>query len=338
MNNVNRIFTDELVSFRIEMIHINTNAKSLFQDFRLFFTPYFSVDKNLFEGMNKIEAILIDETEYNKLLNGGIYMHEVNILYDGKNIENEKSVFSSYEYVINGEHAWVFPKQSIICFYNTNGDYKIYAKKYQKLYHFMRRFIRSEILYKKIIEQGFLPLHAACVTKNKKAIIFVGDSGVGKTSAMLPLIEYFGYDLVSSDLAFVSNEGDVLGTPEKVRICPKTIEQYSPKYDFILQSNEKQVLSPRYFSLVFNCRIIDRASLNILIFPKIDLCLKKSYIEKNRSDIEWKKFISPFFDENLCFSDFVWNKGVYNLYFSGKVDELVEVYRSMEKSTNLEFC
>ena len=75
MNNANLIFEDELFSFCIGVICIKTNAKNLFRDCMLFFTPYFSVDKNYYEDMNWIEAILINDIEYDKIINMGTYIH-----------------------------------------------------------------------------------------------------------------------------------------------------------------------------------------------------------------------------------------------------------------------
>lgn len=53
--------------------------------------------------------------------------------------------------------------------------------------------------------QGLMPLHAACVGSGRRGVLLIGESGAGKSTAVLHCA-LAGFDLVSEDSLFVSSE------------------------------------------------------------------------------------------------------------------------------------
>lgn len=75
---------------------------------------------------------------------------------------------------------------------------------------------------------GYAMLHASAVvrTDGDDALIFLGNSGSGKSSLALQLIEHGGYDYVSNDRVLIKPVGDaieLIGIPKKPRVNPGTL-------------------------------------------------------------------------------------------------------------------
>lgn len=320
---------EKLLECCVEEILIKTNVPELYKELLLFFTPFFRVSRKKEKIEEEISAILINHEDYLVLNSKMKCMESANFLYGGKK-NGQHYFFRSYKCVIEDCVCYFFPELLIIYFENELGKKFIYANSGEKLFQFIRRLLRSEFLYPNLIKKGYMPLHGACVTKNNKAIAFLGESGAGKTSAILPLVEYFGYDLISSDLLFISKEGHVIGTPEKMRITPVTLKQYSPKYDFLINSTEKIAFLPSFFSLVFGCNIVSNARLDAIILPEINANGKENKFDRNNSQLDLREYISPFFYSYKQSKDVLWNGNVYQLKYNGDVKKLVELYKDNE--------
>jgi HprK-related kinase B len=79
-----------------------------------------------------------------------------------------------------------------------------------------------------LLDQGYAMLHASAVVaaNDDQAAIFLGNSGSGKSSLALQLIEAGGYDFVSNDrvLLKAGRRGvHVVGLPKKPRVNPGTL-------------------------------------------------------------------------------------------------------------------
>lgn len=80
--------------------------------------------------------------------------------------------------------------------------------------------------------------------------------------------------MLAADLVFLTKEGIVIGTPEKMRISPISLRQYSPKYDYLIRSSEKLSFSPAFFSFAFQCNLVKEAKLDAIILPQISIDTK----------------------------------------------------------------
>lgn len=78
-------------------------------------------------------------------------------------------------------------------------------------------------------ELGIVPLHAAALVHGDRAIVIVGDSGVGKTTTALALVAA-GCVPLHDDHVFVRrqcSEWDLLSAPESFRVTPETLAAFS---------------------------------------------------------------------------------------------------------------
>lgn len=66
----------------------------------------------------------------------------------------------------------------------------------------VRTYLLGLILSTALRQRGLLVLHASCVAKNGRAIVFIGDSGWGK-STLAKLFEQRGYQLFSDDVTAI---------------------------------------------------------------------------------------------------------------------------------------
>ncbi len=324
-----KYFSKELFSFWVEDISIKTNVPEIYRELTFFFTPFFNLNKDSTLRKEHITALLISHDEYCAVNSKTKYLEKAEFLYGGK--RNSVHLFlESYKCVLDGCKGYYFSKISIYLLEDETGKKIVLAEDANNLYRFMRRFLRNNYLYPKLIQKGYLPLHGACAIKGEKAIAFLGESGAGKTSAMLPLIEFMGYDLVSSDLLFLSKKGEVVGTPEKMRITPITLKQYSPKYDYLISNVEKMVFSPTFFSMVFGCKIVPKAKLDTIILPKIDVTSKINSLNRSKSSsLDLKEYISPAVYNTDSLENSLWNGKVYQLRYNGDVKTLMRLYKKM---------
>ena len=67
---------------------------------------------------------------------------------------------------------------------------------------FIQGQLLEPIIYQKLLEHGFLFMHAAGVSKNGKAYVFPAEGGTGKTTLSLALMRQ-GYQLMGDDLLMV---------------------------------------------------------------------------------------------------------------------------------------
>lgn len=332
----NIIRNHKLEKFTINELLIKTNDCYLYADLKLYFEPYFRVSqepKSSKVCQEELIALVIEDEVFNNLIKEVNYKEVVNMLYGGRGKNGDHFYLSSYKCNIEGYTALFFDYLSAFYLTDEKGKFYVLVKSTQILYRFVRRLVRSEFLYRDWIKNHFIPLHGACVVKGNTAVAFIGDSGSGKTSAMLPLIEYLGYDYVASDLIFLEKNGTgVLGSPEKMRITQTTLQQYSPKYDYLIKTNkyEKLALSPLHFSIAYHCKIFPMATLKTIILPEINIASGVNSMKKINSSLVLKKYLSPFFNNHNQFENVLWTGEVYQLHYTGDVNQLVEIYKNCE--------
>lgn len=79
-----------------------------------------------------------------------------------------------------------------------------------------------------MLRRGYVMVHGSAVarTDSEEAFVFLGNSGSGKSSVALQLIERGGWDFVSNDRVLLKVENDgirVVGLPKKPRVNPGTL-------------------------------------------------------------------------------------------------------------------
>lgn len=64
----------------------------------------------------------------------------------------------------------------------------------------------TELLIRKLLSKGYFPLHASCVMKDNKAILFLGKKGSGKSTALFANVLLNDAYPISNDITFVGKE------------------------------------------------------------------------------------------------------------------------------------
>lgn len=70
----------------------------------------------------------------------------------------------------------------------------------------VRAFLLSPVIAILLHQRGLLPLHASGINYKNKAILFAGNSGVGKSTLAMALNRKYKYPLISDDITVIRNE------------------------------------------------------------------------------------------------------------------------------------
>ena len=149
--------------------------------------------------------------------------------------------------------------------------------------------ISREILEKKALSQGYMPIHAAVVSKDDKGYVFFGDRNKGKSTSMFSSIIFDGAKPMSSDIAMVKEERGgwkVIGWPFTV-----TIDQsYFNLIDRVpvrnISNNGKIKYYPEDFCEEFNTQWIWEQHLDSMIHVDIDPNSKASMREVSSDELK----------------------------------------------------
>lgn len=71
-------------------------------------------------------------------------------------------------------------------------------------------YMSRYLLEKELADQGKMTTHSACIEKNGKAVLVLGEAGSGKTSLALNLCMREGYTLISNDQTVIGMKGEKL--------------------------------------------------------------------------------------------------------------------------------
>lgn len=76
----------------------------------------------------------------------------------------------------------------------------------EKLTESIILYMGFHYLEKQFGEKGMCSCHSACISKNGKATLLIGEAGSGKTSLAVNLCNDYGYSLVSNDMTLIGSE------------------------------------------------------------------------------------------------------------------------------------
>lgn len=123
-----------------------------------------------------------------------------------------------------------FPDGNAIgLFDEVNKKIELYFSQTQTLHHELRRLIRDEIGIPCLISRGARVLHAGVVQVNEISILILGESGGGKTTAILSLLcadLNTNYGSSERTMVWISNNNiSAIGIPESITVFPGTLSQ-----------------------------------------------------------------------------------------------------------------
>lgn len=121
-------------------------------------------------------------------------------------------------------------KKMLLCFNQTLQHlYVVSDGSQQEVQGSITQTIR-EIMTWKMEARGFYLLHASAVVKHDRAVLFCGESGVGKTTIMLGLLQN-GYHFLANDRVYIGVEDrkvKVISWPSSIGVRLATTMQYEP--------------------------------------------------------------------------------------------------------------
>lgn len=167
--------------------------------------------------------------------------------------------------------------------YSTDNFIMQYTLKYNTI----KLYGNKENLYRIILDfltisQKYLPLHASAISKNNNSFCFIGESGGGKTSFLIKLLQR-QYDFLADDSIFANDK----------QIFP-TNYFLSVRKDFPNHSEIKEIIKNHKEEKIFIN--IEREISSISLSKSINLSKNKFYIIKPKQR-EWKgilKMNEPF--------------------------------------------
>lgn len=154
-------------------------------------------------------------------------------------------------------------------------------------------YVVRELIYRESENRDCICFHAASCRIKQNGVVLIGDSGAGKTSLLVALMEKFKGDFISNDRALISADLDIFPLPMPVRISPGTIISNDRLHNFIVSnapqlcrfsaeqikeinqrnfknSPKKLELSPKEISECFSVKRLASAKLKMIIIPKYD--------------------------------------------------------------------
>jgi hypothetical protein len=161
-----------------------------------------------------------------------------------------------------------------------------------------------------LVERGWIPLHAACVARDGRAVCVAGQKGSGKTSTLLNLLVRNGCDLLAADKFLVRDAGShlqVCGLPGKLgvrigsaivqprlltwleeaaasffpRISPETVRHIAATNtpEQLRHRGEKILMLPTELANLFGRSITPTAPLGLLLIPVFDLNIEGARLD-----------------------------------------------------------
>lgn len=176
-----------------------------------------------------------------------------------------------------------FPDGNAIgLFDDSNKSIDLFFGHIKTLHHELRRLIRDEIGIPGLVSRGARVLHAGIVRVKDLSILILGESGGGKTTAILSLLcsdLNTNYGSSERTIAWIANDKiSAIGIPESVTVYPGTLDQI-PEFKSAVKNiavdqywNQEQKIRLQQSDIITksNCSSIPRET-------KIDLIIEVSY-------------------------------------------------------------
>ena len=117
--------------------------------------------------------------------------------------------------------------QDIGYFKIVKGKYIYWKKKSNSVSNQdIRTFLYGSIFGTILIQRDYLVLHGSALAKNNKAILFLGDSGQGKSTIAYSLLEK-GWKLLADDLIAIDQNSFVLPGMPRIKLWERTLSEFN---------------------------------------------------------------------------------------------------------------
>ena len=117
--------------------------------------------------------------------------------------------------------------QDIAIFKIVEGRYIYWKKKSNSVTdQDIRTFLLGSIFGTVLIQRDYLVLHGSALAKDDKAILFLGDSGQGKSTIAYSLLEQ-GWKLLADDLIAIDQNNFVLPGMPRIKLWNETLAEFN---------------------------------------------------------------------------------------------------------------
>lgn len=210
-------------------------------------------------------------------------------------------------------------------------------------------YVVRELIYRESESRGCVCFHAASCRFKNIGVVFLGDSGAGKTSLLVAFMQKMKADFISNDRVLVNTTFDIFPLPMPIRISPGTIVGNYILHNFIVtnasqlrrlsskqadeitsgdikKSKNKLELTPREISECFSVKRLDSAKLRMIIIPKYDSHRKGILMDvldsKSAKDILVRNCYTP--NDPLWIFPWFGRRKISSDAILGTIDEIIE--------------
>jgi hypothetical protein len=181
-----------------------------------------------------------------------------------------EKVRSGYIDHIEEKIMWFYLK-NIALFFVENGNHIIIYRESEDISELaIRSYLTGSAMALALIQKGYLPIHGATIEYGGKGIIISGESGAGKSTVTMELLNQ-GCKFVSDDLSAVQfMDGDIKvlpGFPQQ-KLCRDVVERFSINIDELIYIDEERdkfarILDKGYVTdpILITCMIVISASM-----------------------------------------------------------------------------
>lgn len=216
-------------------------------------------------------------------------------------------------------------------------------------------YMGQKYLERQHLEISRVSCHSACVEKDGRAILIVGEAGSGKTSLAINLCMHYGYNLISNDMTLIGNQNNelyVYGGTKFINLRLESVKANMPQLEYIFKNKntnewlDKKCVMPKDIGILstnnylpiaivfyvhvdnrINCSLSDGDTWrnNFLIYQNLTSHISNqssSFVDKNGHNIG---FVPSFdskelYENRIKIIDLI-NKSSFNL--SGSLQECI---------------
>ncbi len=137
-------------------------------------------------------------------------------------------------------------------------------------------YMGYHFLEKQFGEMGLCSCHSACVEKNGKATLIIGEAGAGKTSLAVNLCQNYGFSLISNDMTLIGMEDEVLkafGGTKFLNLRLLSVANNMPNLLYLFQNDIKDSWTNKVSVMARDVGIIenyDIVPIDNILFVHID--------------------------------------------------------------------
>ena len=188
------------------------------------------------------------------------------------------TIYRSYR----GERAIHFYEQYYLIDYlfDLNLVEFYYTDRMYSIINLLGEFLKYYIFEKAIIYNKY-PLHSSCVAKkgSNKCVIFVGDSGCGKSSNAIFATLNSKFEFMNDEITYITYRGNCLeaiSTTDKFKVCEPMFVQKNKHMKLNLEKSQNQYICDFLHSIDRENKVLDIVCVVALVRDD-----NANFIEKN---------------------------------------------------------